>query len=78
MRKRIFLRDFAEYFQLFDIKHSVKYEGRDEKGEFIVFKNALLETRQDDILRIGPWVGAQMQILENANKSNSFAQRLGW
>ena len=53
--KRQFLKDFKQYFQMFEFRRSVKEEGRDAKGDYVILKGALLEARDDSIVRVGPW-----------------------
>lgn len=53
--KREFLREFKDYFQMWEWRKYVSEEGTDSKGDYVVLKEALLEARDDSILRAGPW-----------------------
>ncbi|MFT6603662.1 MAG: hypothetical protein ACJARO_001174, partial [Bacteriovoracaceae bacterium] len=55
-----FYVDFTSYFEPEDLKRLVKSRGSDEKGEFIIFEEGMLEARFDDksITRVGPFYPA--------------------
>lgn len=55
-----FYVDFTSYFEPDDLKRLVKERGTDEKGEFIIFHEGMLEARFDDksITRVGPYYPA--------------------
>ncbi len=55
-----FYVDFTSYFEPEDLKRLVKSRGSDEKGEFIIFEEGMLEARFDDksITRVGPYYPA--------------------
>ncbi|MBK27019.1 MAG: hypothetical protein CME70_23650 [Halobacteriovorax sp.] len=55
-----FYVDFTSYFEPEDLKKLVKSRGTDEKGEYIIFEEGMLEARFDDksITRVGPYYPA--------------------
>lgn len=55
-----FYVDFTSYFEPEDLKRLVKSRGSDEKGEFIIFEEGMLEARFEDksITRVGPYYPA--------------------
>lgn len=60
MTHQEFFVDFIEYFEPEDYERFTKEEGRDEKGNFIIIKEGMLEARFDDktIERVGPYYPA--------------------
>jgi len=53
--KAEFLRDLESYYGWWEPQWNVVEEGRDAKGEFIVFREGLLEAKPTEISRIGSW-----------------------
>lgn len=53
--KEIFHRDLESYFSFWEMQQAVIEEGVDEKGEYFVLKEALLEARSENLVRVGAW-----------------------
>ncbi len=53
--KAEFLRDLESYYGWWEPQWNVIQEGRDEKGDFIIFREGLLEAKPSDYNRIGSW-----------------------
>jgi hypothetical protein len=53
--KAEFLRDLEAYYGWWEPQWNVIKEGRDEKGDFIIFREGLLEAKPSDLNRIGSW-----------------------
>lgn len=53
--KEIFHRDMESYYSFWEMQQAVVEEGRDEEGEYFVLKEALLEARSEDLIRVGAW-----------------------
>ena len=53
--KEIFHRDLESYFSFWEMQQAVIEEGTDEEGEYFVLKEALLEARSDELVRVGAW-----------------------
>lgn len=53
--KEIFHRDMESYYSFWEMQQAVVEEGQDEEGDYFVLKEALLESRSDDLIRVGAW-----------------------
>jgi hypothetical protein len=55
-----FFVDFTSYFEPEDLKRLVKSRGSDEKGDYIIFEEGMLEARFEEksITRVGPYYPA--------------------
>jgi hypothetical protein len=53
--KAEFLRDLESYYGWWEPQWNVVKEGRDEKGEYIIFREGLLEAKVSALNRIGSW-----------------------
>ncbi|MEY2986717.1 MAG: hypothetical protein RJB13_238, partial [Pseudomonadota bacterium] len=53
--KQIFHRDLESYYSFWEMQQAIIEEGIDEEGEYFVLKEALLEARSDDLVRVGAW-----------------------
>lgn len=55
-----FFVDFTSYFEPEDLKRLVKSRGSDEKGEYVIFEEGMLEARFEEksITRVGPFYPA--------------------
>ena len=53
--KVLFHRDMESYYSYWELQFGIVEDGRDEQGDFIVFKEALLEGRSEDLIRVGAW-----------------------
>jgi hypothetical protein len=52
---RDFRREWASYYGRYDLDKYIKSQGSDQNGEYIVFTEALLEGKPEELLRPGPW-----------------------
>lgn len=53
--ERDFRREFASYYQGSDIDRQIARWGEDSKGRYVIFKEALLEAKPKENVRVGPW-----------------------
>jgi hypothetical protein len=53
--KPVFHRDMESYYSLWEIQQAVVDEGRDDDGDYMVLREALLEGRSENLLRVGAW-----------------------
>ena len=53
--KAEFLKDLEAYYGWWEPQWNVVQEGHDEKGDFIIFREGLLEAKPSDFNRIGSW-----------------------
>lgn len=53
--KVIFHRDLESYYSFWEMQNAVVEDGRDAEGDYIIFREALLEARSDQLIRVGAW-----------------------
>ncbi|MEN9809004.1 MAG: hypothetical protein RLZZ488_571 [Pseudomonadota bacterium] len=53
--KAVFHRDLESYYGYWELQQAIVEDGRDAQGDYIVFREALLEGRTDDLIRVGAW-----------------------
>ncbi|MFZ9519055.1 MAG: hypothetical protein ACO3A4_01125 [Silvanigrellaceae bacterium] len=53
--KPLFHRDLESYYSFWEMQNAVVADGRDEKGDYIILREALLEARSEDLVRVGAW-----------------------
>lgn len=53
--KPTFHRDMESYYSFWEIQQAVLEDGRDSEGDYIVLKEALLEGRSEELIRVGAW-----------------------
>lgn len=53
--KEIFHRDMESYYSFWEMQQAIVADGRDEQGDFIVLREALLEGRSENLVRVGAW-----------------------
>jgi hypothetical protein len=53
--KSIFHRDMESYYSFWEMQAAVVADGRDDKGDYMILREALLEARSEDLVRVGAW-----------------------
>ncbi|MEN9530427.1 MAG: hypothetical protein RI932_2300 [Pseudomonadota bacterium] len=53
--KAIFHRDLESYYAFWEMQNAVIEDGRDAQGDYLILREALLEGRSDELIRVGAW-----------------------
>ncbi len=53
--KAIFHRDLESYYAYWELQNAVLEDGRDAQGDYLILREALLEGRSAELIRVGAW-----------------------
>ncbi|MCP4147953.1 MAG: hypothetical protein GY757_09395, partial [bacterium] len=54
-----FRHEWESYYSRYELDRYIKDQGEDEKGNYIIFHEGVIETKPKGLLRVGPWAFGQ-------------------